>query len=95
MTALAVGIAADEGLLQPDDLLSDHLPARLGGYGAGIEAVRLRHLLSMTSGFLGARLPRRAARSPGPHLPAAGTTWDAEPGQRWEYSNGSTSFSPA
>src|SRR5699024_1249133 len=50
VTALAVGIAAEEGLLDPEDLLSDHLPAPAGGYGTGIEQVRLRHLLTMTSG---------------------------------------------
>src|SRR5699024_11640873 len=50
VTALAVGIAAEEGLLDPEDLLSDHLPAPAGGYGTGIEQVQLRHLLTMTSG---------------------------------------------
>src|SRR5699024_11188874 len=50
VTALAVGIAQDEGLLSVDDRLVDHLPAPSGGYGEGIEQVRLRHLLTMTSG---------------------------------------------
>src|SRR5699024_7007583 len=50
VTALAVGIAAEEGLLTPEDLLVDHLDAPTGGYGAGIDQVRIRHLLTMTSG---------------------------------------------
>lgn len=89
VTALAVGIAADEGLLDPDDLLVDHLPAPAGGYGAGLEQVRLRHLLTMTSGspvlgFLGEQRDH-------PDLTSLllGTDLVAEPGQRWEYSNGS------
>src|SRR5699024_10574249 len=50
VTALAVGIAQDEGLLSLEDRLVDHLPAPSGGYGEGIEQVRLRHLRTMTSG---------------------------------------------
>ena len=50
VTALAVGIAAHEGLLDVEDLLVDHLPAPTGGYGQGVDGVRLRHLLTMTSG---------------------------------------------
>lgn len=89
VTALAVGIAAEEGLLDPEDLLSDHLPAPAGGYGAGIEQVRLRHLLTMTSGspVLGFLDEQREH----PDLTSLwlGTDLIAEPGQRWEYSNGS------
>ncbi len=90
VTALAVGIAAAEGLLDPGDLLVDHLPAPTGGYGSGIEQVRLRHLLTMTSGspVLGFLQEQRD------HADLTslflGTDLVAEPGQRWEYSNGST-----
>ena len=89
VTALAVGIAAEEGLLDPEDRLCDHLPAPAGGYGAGIEQVRLRHLLTMTSGspVLGFLDEQREH----PDLTSLwlGTDLIAEPGQRWEYSNGS------
>ena len=42
VTALAVGIAQAEGLLDVEDLLVDHLPAPAGGYGHGVDGVRLR-----------------------------------------------------
>lgn len=89
VTALAVGIAAAEGLLDLEDLLVDHLPAPSGGYGAGVEQVRLRHLLTMTSGspILGFLDEQRDH----PDLASLllGTALSAAPGQRWEYSNGS------
>ena len=89
VTALAVGIAAAEGLLDPEDLLVDHLPAPAGGYGSGIEQVRLRHLLTMTSGspvlgFLDEQRDHADLSSL-----FLSTDLVAEPGQRWEYSNGS------
>lgn len=90
VTALAVGIAAHEGLLDIEDLLVDHLPAPAGGYGRGLEQVRLRHLLTMTSGspVLGFLDEQREH----PDLSALFLATDlvAEPGERWEYSNGST-----
>ena len=89
VTALAVGIAQFEGLLDVEDLLTDHLPAPAGGVGAGVEQVRLRHLLTMTSGspVLGFLDEQREH----PDLTSLwlGTDLIAEPGQRWEYSNGS------
>lgn len=89
VTALAVGIAAGEGLLDVEDLLSDHLPAPVGGYGRGVEQVRLRHLLTMTSGspVLGFLDEQRDH----PDLTSLLLSTDliAEPGTRWEYSNGS------
>ena len=89
VTALAVGIAAHEGLLDPDDLLSDHLPAPTGGYGAGIETVRLRHLLTMTSGSPVLGFLDEQRDHPDLTSLLLGTAVVAEPGQRWEYSNGS------
>ncbi|GAB3410744.1 serine hydrolase domain-containing protein [Schumannella luteola] len=49
VSALAAGIAADEGLLT----LDTRVPELLGGLelGAGVEGVTLRHLLTMTSGI--------------------------------------------
>ncbi|MDN5689015.1 MAG: beta-lactamase family protein [Brachybacterium sp.] len=89
VTALAVGIAASEGLLEVEDRLVDHLPAPAGGYGRGIDRVRLRHLLAMTSGspVLGFLEEERDHED----LTALilGTDLIADPGRRWEYSNGS------
>ncbi|WP_193105115.1 serine hydrolase [Brachybacterium sp. FME24] len=89
VTALAVGIAAGEGLLDIEDLLVDHLPAPSGGYGRGMDRVRLRHLITMTSGspILGFLDEQRDHED----LTALilGTDLVAAPGERWEYSNGS------
>lgn len=89
VTALAVGIAAAEGLLDIEDLVVDHLPAPSGGYGEGVDQVRIRHLLTMTSGspVLGFLDEQRDH----PDLAALvlGTDLLAAPGERWEYSNGS------
>ena len=89
VTALAVGIAAEEGLLDPEDLLSDHLPAPAGGYGTGIEQVRLRHLLTMTSGSPMLGFLDEQREHPDLTSLLLGTDLIAEPGTRWEYSNGS------
>ncbi|MGP5304410.1 serine hydrolase domain-containing protein [Brachybacterium alimentarium] len=89
VTALAVGIAAQEGLLDVEDLVVDHLPVPAGGYGAGIEQVRLRHLITMTSGspILGFLDEHRDHEDlTGLFL---GTDLVAAPGEHWEYSNGS------
>ena len=49
VSALAAGIAIDEGLLHLDSSVSELLPDfRLGD---GVEQVHLRHLLTMTSGI--------------------------------------------
>lgn len=90
VTALAVGIARSEGLLDLEDRLVDHLPGPQGGYGAGLEQVRLRHLLTMTSGspvtvFLDEQ--REHEDVTGLFL---GTDLVAAPGESFEYSNGST-----
>src|SRR5699024_6341988 len=85
VTALAVGIAAEEGLLDPEDLLSDHLPAPAGGYGTGIEQVRLRHLLTMTSGSPVLGFLDEQREHPDLTSLLLGTDLIAEPGTRWEY----------
>ena len=89
VTALAVGIAAAEGLLDPEDLLIDHLDAPQGGYGAGLDQVRLRHLLTMTSGSPVLGFLDEQRDHPDLTSLLLGTGLTAEPGQRWEYSNGS------
>lgn len=89
VTALAIGIAQHEGLLDLDDLLVDHLPAPEGGYGEGVDGIRLRHLLTMTSGSpVTAFLDDEREH---PHLTDhfLGTDLSAAPGDGFVYSNGS------
>ena len=77
VSALAAGIAIDEGLLHLDSSVSELLPDfRLGD---GVEQVHLRHLLTMTSGIdfqwfgsqpvpwpdLAGEMLRRPTRGPG------------------------------
>ncbi|MFE5777041.1 serine hydrolase domain-containing protein [Brachybacterium sp. NPDC056505] len=89
VTALAAGIAQKEGLIDLEDRLIDHLPTPAGGYGRGMELVRLRHLITMTSGnpitvFLD-------SEREDPHLTdlLLRTPLVRAPGERFEYSNGS------
>ncbi|WP_422116297.1 serine hydrolase domain-containing protein [Brachybacterium sp. UNK5269] len=90
VTALAVGIAAHEGLLDAEDLLVDHLPAPADGYGSGMEQVRLRHLLTMTSGSPVLGFLDEQREHPDLSSLFLATDLVADPGARWEYSNGST-----
>lgn len=89
VTALAVGIAAGEALLDPEDLLVDHLPAPDGGYGKGVDRVRLRHLLTMTSGSPVLGFLEEQRDHPDLTSLLLSTDLVADPGTRWEYSNGS------
>lgn len=72
--ALAMGMAVDEGIVHLDDPVAAHLPEM--ELGDGVDAVTLRHLLTMTSGIdfewfgdervpwpdLGQEMLRRASR---------------------------------
>jgi len=49
VSALAAGIAVDEGVLSPGTRVGDLLPTM--DLGSGVESVTLRHLLTMTSGI--------------------------------------------
>lgn len=49
-TAVAIGIARDEGLLELDDPVLDHLPEFAAEAAEGAEAMTVRHLLNMTAG---------------------------------------------
>ncbi|MGP9538131.1 serine hydrolase domain-containing protein [Brachybacterium sp. AOP43-C2-M15] len=89
VTALAIGIAVHEGLLDPEDRLVDHLPAPDGGYGDGVDAVRIRHLLTMTSGSPVLGFLDEEREHPDLTALILGTALTAAPGERWEYSNGS------
>lgn len=90
VTALAVGLARAEGLLEVDDLLTDHLPAPAGGYGSGIEEVRLRHLLTMTAGSPVTAFTDEERWDEDLTGRFLRTALVREPGEAFEYSNGST-----
>lgn len=88
VTALAVGIARAEGLLEIEDRLVDHLPAPAGGYGEGVEQIRLRHLLQMTSGSPVTCFVDIEREHPDPASLFLATDLVHAPGVRFEYSNG-------
>lgn len=89
VTALAVGIAAQEGLLAIEDRVLDHLPAPSGGAGAGWDKVRIRHLLTMTSGSPITVFLDEQREHPDLTALILGTDLALEPGEAFEYSNGS------
>ncbi|NYH86310.1 serine hydrolase domain-containing protein [Actinopolymorpha cephalotaxi] len=89
-TSVAVGIAADEGLLKVDDPVLRHLPSLAAAASASVEAVTIRHLLTMTSG-LGWRWPDPDADHPGdPAADFLSTKPAATPGTLFQYRGGST-----
>jgi CubicO group peptidase (beta-lactamase class C family) len=89
VTALAIGIARGEGLLDVDDLLVDHLPAPRGGYGKGVDTIRISHLLSMMAGSPVTVFADEERQHPALTDLYLGTDLVREPGERFEYSNGS------
>jgi len=50
-TSVAIGLARDEGLLELDDPVLEHLPQFADSAAPGVEGVTIRHLLSMTAGI--------------------------------------------
>ncbi len=50
-TAVAIGIAEGEGLLHVDDAILSHLGHLTSAPANGVEAITIRHLLTMTSGI--------------------------------------------
>jgi CubicO group peptidase (beta-lactamase class C family) len=50
-TSVAVGIAQAEGLLNVDDLVLTHLGHLTADPAPGVEAITIRHLITMTSGI--------------------------------------------
>ncbi|MGI8677350.1 MAG: serine hydrolase domain-containing protein [Jatrophihabitans sp.] len=85
VTSLAMGVAADEGLLTLDDPVLMHLPALAGTAAAGSEAMTVRHLLSMTAGN-GYRWLDPDADHPGdPGRDFLATPLVAEPGTTYHY----------
>lgn len=88
ITALAVGIAIEEGLLDLEDHLVDVLPVPDGvTAGEGIDRIRLRHLITMTGGnpVLGFVDEERLATDVVEQFYAADLA--REPGTAFEYSN--------
>jgi len=49
-TAVAIGIARDEGALDLDDSVLSHLPEFAPGAATGTDRITVRHLLNMTAG---------------------------------------------
>lgn len=90
VTALAVGLARAEGHLDVDDLLVDHLPAPDGGYGRGVDGIRLRHLLTMTSGSPVTAFTDDERLDPDLTARFLRTDLVSAPGETFTYSNGST-----
>jgi CubicO group peptidase (beta-lactamase class C family) len=89
-TSVAVGIAQDEGLLTVDDPVLRHLPGLASVAGAGVDAVTIRHLLTMSSG-LGWRWPSPDADHPGdPVEDFLATSPAAPPGTAFQYRGTST-----
>ena len=92
VTALAVGIARAEGLLDLEDLLVDHLEGISDlpreALGEGVERIRLRHLITMTAGSPVLMFEEAERMDPDPAALYLGTDLVREPGARFEYSNG-------
>ncbi len=84
-TAVAIGIAQEEGLLLLDDAVLMHLPEFADEAADGAEAVSIRHLLSMTSG-IGYRWDDPDAGHPGdPARDILATPLVADPGTTYNY----------
>lgn len=90
VTVLAVGLARTEGHLDVEDRLVDHLPAPAGGYGRGVEEIRLRHLLTMTSGSPVTGFADDERLDPDLTARILRTDLVRAPGAAFEYSNAST-----
>jgi len=91
-TVTAVGIAIDEGKLSLEDRLVDAFPDKVpAGGNPGLEKIRLKHLLCMSSGF-GRGLLMSADRRPGVGAPdyeayMLSQPVIAEPGEAFCYSS--------
>lgn len=90
VTALAIGMAREDGLLDLEDRLVDRLPAVGGPLGEGVGEVRLRHLLTMTSGSPLTGLVDEERLAPDLAATFCATDLVAAPGERFLYSSAST-----
>ena len=96
VTALAVGIAEAEGLLNASDPITQHLPAPdRTRFAPGLETVTITHLLTMTAGLklTGDTLRERTAENPVDMILQAGLAH--APGTHWDYTSAQTLLAAA
>jgi CubicO group peptidase (beta-lactamase class C family) len=87
-TAIAVGMAIDEGLLSLEDRIIDAFPDCVPSPSPRLRALTLEHCLTMTRGHGEFSRPMTVAE-------ALGQSLDYEPGARFVYDNGSTFLASA
>lgn len=88
VASLLVGIAIDQGhLASPDLPVIDFFPSLVGQAGNGWDAVRIRHLLTMTMGIEWARHEVGSRHPPGVdrYADILGRSISSPPGSRFEY----------
>jgi CubicO group peptidase (beta-lactamase class C family) len=89
-TSVAVGIAQAEGLLDVDDLVLSHLEHLTSDPSPGVEAITIRHLVTMSSGIV-YRWEDPDADHPGdPASDILGVPLGAKPGTTFAYRGAST-----
>jgi CubicO group peptidase (beta-lactamase class C family) len=89
-TSVAVGIAQAEGLINVDDLILTHLGHLTADPASGVEAITIRHLITMTSGIT-YRWEDPDVDHPGdPATDILSTPLGHTPGSTFAYRGGST-----
>jgi CubicO group peptidase (beta-lactamase class C family) len=89
-TSVAVGIAQAEGLFHVDNLVLTHLGHLTADPAPGVEAITIRHLLTMTSGITYRWEDPDADHSGDPANDILSTPLGATPGSAFAYRGGST-----
>jgi CubicO group peptidase (beta-lactamase class C family) len=89
-TSVAVGIAESEGLLNLDDPVLKHLPEFSGDAADGVDAMSVRHLLSMTAGNEYRWVDSDADHPDDPARDFLATPLVAEPGTSYHYGGTNT-----
>jgi len=90
ITSCAVGFAVEEGLLAVEDPVLDHIPEmrEYAPEDPNLEALTVRHLLTMTAGKLVSPMADKAKKRWLKDY--ADGKWSYPPGQGWNYSSEST-----